>query len=259
MGHRNTQGLTVAPDGRVWSTEHGPQGGDEVNRIVPGGNYGWPLATYGVQYGQDSWPLAAGKRDHGEFIEPALAFVPSIGISNLIAVSGTAFPAWTGDLLVSSLRDASLHRLRTRDDRILYDERIHIGPRIRDIKQGKDGRILLWTDAARILVLSRAAYGSPGERAYAACVGCHGAALEGTPLGPPLRGVVGKRVASDPSFTYSPALRQVGGNWTIERLHVFLKNPNGFAEGTSMNFPGVPDSIAFRLIGYLRAHAGQTQ
>lgn len=253
QGHRNAQGLVVGRDKRVWSTEHGPQGGDELNFLVPGGNYGWPLATYGVQYGQEGWPLAGNRRDHGDFLEPALAFVPSLGISNLIEVGPVGFPAWDGDLLVSSLRAESLVRVRTRGDRVIYQEPIPIGHRIRDLEQGSDGRVLLWTDGARLLVLERAAEPSRGARAYAACAGCHGALLEGTPLGPPLRGVVGREVAAAPGFEYSTALRNLGGEWTGQRLDLFLRDPAGLVPGTSMVLPGgIPDSLRFLVIEYLR-------
>ena len=252
LGHRNPQGLVVTPDGRVWSTEHGPEGGDEINHIAFRANYGWPLATYGVQYGQAHWPLAATHRDHGEFREPALAFVPSIGISNLISLDTAGFPAWAGDLLVASLRERTLFRLRTRDDRVILAERIPIDVQIRDLEQGRDGRILLWTDDSRIVVLARADDGTRAQRAYAACAACHGAQLEGTPRGPSLNGIVGREVAGDPDFDYSPALRQLGGRWTTERLDAFLRNPSGFAKGTSMSFPGVDRLTSLDLIGYLR-------
>lgn len=112
VGHRNPQGLAIDRTGTVWSTEHGPQGGDEINVINRGGNYGWPLATYGTDYGLESWPLAPTVSDHGGFVEPAHAFVPSPGVGNLIQVGGRQFPRWDGDLLVASLRVQTLFRVR---------------------------------------------------------------------------------------------------------------------------------------------------
>ena len=81
MGHRNPQGLLVDADQRIWLTEHGPQSGDELNLLQRGHNYGWPLATYGTEYGRYYWPIAPGAHDHGEFTEPIQAFVPAVGIS----------------------------------------------------------------------------------------------------------------------------------------------------------------------------------
>ena len=156
VGHRNPQGLLVDDQGRVWSTEHGPQGGDELNRIVRGGNYGWPLATYGSKYGGDAWPLAANPRDHGGFQEPALAFVPSVGVSQLLQVSSTYLPQWAGDLLLASLQERLLLRVRTTNDEVVYTERIDLDMRVRDIAEGEDGRIVLWTDDGQVASLTLA-------------------------------------------------------------------------------------------------------
>lgn len=156
VGHRNQQGLTVDADGRVWSTEHGPEGGDEVNLVVRGGNYGWPLATYGTAYNSDTWPLAVNPHDHGSFREPAVAFVPSIGIGQLIQVRSNYFPRWTGDLLVASLQAGNLFRMRTRGDRIIYSEAINVFTRVRDLAEASNGRLLLWDDDGQVAVLMRA-------------------------------------------------------------------------------------------------------
>lgn len=254
LGHRNPQGLATTPGGEVWSTEHGPQGGDEINFIVAGANYGWPVATYGVQYGQDRWPLAGERRDHAEFQEPAIAFIPSIGISNLIYLDSPALPAWRGDLLVASLRDKSLHRARTRQGRVMYVERIPIGTRIRDLEQGSDGRIVLWTDASRLIALAPHQAQTPGERAYATCAVCHGANLEGTPAGPPLAGIIGRDVASSGDFPYSSAMKGLGGKWTVERLNAFIRNPDAYVPGTTMTYDGADQRTVTDIIEYLRAY-----
>ncbi len=250
-GHRNPQGLAVTRGGALWSTEHGPQGGDEVNAVVAGANYGWPLATYGVQYGQDRWPLMGDRRDHTGFAEPSMAFVPSIGISNLIEVEGGGFPEWQGDLLVSSLRDRSLYRMRTHGDRIIFTERVPVGYRVRDLEQARNGHIVLWLDGGVLMDLSRAPMELEGPKLYATCAGCHGTALEGTPTGPSLRGVVGREIAST-AFGYTPALDTLKGEWTAERLDVFLQDPAKFAPGTRMVLSGLDQRTRFRIIEYLR-------
>jgi len=154
FGHRNPQGLLVDNVGRVWSTEHGPEGGDELNLVVRGGNYGWPLATYGTAYDSDVWPLATDPGSHGRFREPAEAFVPAVGISQLLQVGSTYLPRWAGDLLVSSLQAAMLFRVHLVGDRVIYTERLDISTRVRDIAEGQDGRILIWNDAGEVASLT---------------------------------------------------------------------------------------------------------
>lgn len=132
-GHRNAQGLAVSAAGQVWSTEHGPEGGDELNLIEKGGNYGWPLATYGTQYGTFSWPLTleAGKVEG--LIEPYFTWVPSIGVSCVSEITSPRFERWRGDLLACSLRDQEFWRLRVREGRVVMAERFPFGQRIRDV------------------------------------------------------------------------------------------------------------------------------
>jgi cytochrome c2 len=250
FGHRNPQGLALDPDGRVWLTEHGPSGGDELNLIEAGANYGWPVHTYGAQYGDFEWTPPAGLRHTPEMRRPAYTWVPSIGVSSLIALRGDAFPRWEGDLLVSSLVGTALHRVRVEDGRAAYAERIPIGERIRDLAEGQDGRIVLWTDHGTIITLEPAG-GAEGEVAFQGCVSCHPAG-GAAGIGPDLRGVVGRPVASLPDFGYSDALSSTGGVWTRERLDAFLQDPTAFAPGTTMNVPGVIDPWTRRvLIDYL--------
>ena len=141
----------------MWATEHGPRGGDELNRLSAGRNYGWPLVTYGTEDGTVVWPLAEDRRDHGRYEEPDFVWVPSVGISNLIELGPRQFPAWRGDLLVGSLGGASLFRIRLKDNRVVYAEPIRIGLRVRDLTEDTEGRILLWTDEGEILSLVNAA------------------------------------------------------------------------------------------------------
>lgn len=154
VGHRNQQGLWVDVDGVVWSTEHGPQGGDELNVLEEGIHYGWPQETYGTEYGERQWPLSRSQGRHDEFRRPVLAWLPAIGISNLIRIGeGTAFPIWKNDLLVSSLRGMDLQRLRIQEGRVIFAERIAVGERIRDLTESPDGELVLWTDQNAIVLI----------------------------------------------------------------------------------------------------------
>lgn len=145
-GHRNAQGLGVHPEtGDVWLNEHGPQGGDELNLINPGLNYGWPVIGFGVNYRTG---LAIHKGTRGENIEaPSHVWVPSIGVSGMLFYTGLRFPQWKGDMLVAGLRGRRLVRLRFDGQRVVREETLLHGiGRIRDVRQGPDGLIYLAID-----------------------------------------------------------------------------------------------------------------
>jgi glucose/arabinose dehydrogenase len=150
LGHRNAQGLAVHPEtGVLWSTEHGPQGGDELNVLVPGGNYGWPLASFGVDYGG----TAIGTTPVLARMElPKLFWVPGISPSGLAFYTGAAFSKWRGNAFVGSMgRGATGHLLR-----IVFDANgLEVGQeplltelkqRIRDVRQGPNGHLYVLTD-----------------------------------------------------------------------------------------------------------------
>jgi len=146
-GHRNPQGLAIQPGtGAVWSTEHGPQGGDEVNVSTPGANYGWPVIGYGVNYRSGS---AIHEATHMEGMEqPLHIWVPSIGASGLAFYTGDKFPEWQGNLLAGGLAGQRIDRLTVEDGRIVASETILQGMgRVRDIRQGPDGLIYVALEA----------------------------------------------------------------------------------------------------------------
>ncbi len=148
-GHRNVQGLAVDPSGgTVWATEHGPQGGDELNLILPGKNYGWPVVTYGRHYGSGA---AIGEGVSKRGIEgPLLQWTPSIAPSGLVLHSGTGVPAWKGSLFSGNLAGQRLVRLTVDTRRAVSVETLLSGAvgRIRDVREGPDGAVYLLTDSA---------------------------------------------------------------------------------------------------------------
>ena len=151
-GHRKPQGLVVHPEsGDVWLDEHGPQGGDELNLVQPGLNYGWPVIGYGVNYRSGS-AIHAGTRREG--IESPRHFsIPSIATSGLMIYTGDRFPAWKGSFFVGGMAGQRLARLTPRVDqpqRIEQEETLTYGiGRVRDVRQGPDGYIYIATEDRR--------------------------------------------------------------------------------------------------------------
>ena len=145
-GHRNVQGIAIHPQtGEVWTNEHGPQGGDEINLLQPGRNYGWPVIGFGVNYNTGAAIHAGTHREGME--QPAHVWVPSIGISGAMFYTGDRFPQWRGNLFVGGMARQRLVRLTLDGRRIVNEEALvpQMG-RIRDIRQGPDGDIYLVTD-----------------------------------------------------------------------------------------------------------------
>ena len=149
LGNRNMQGTALHPKtGELWTHEHGPQGGDEVNVMRSGLNYGWPVITHGVNYGFGT-RIGEGQTKPG-MVQPLHLWVPSIAPSGMAFVSGSKFPQWTGDLLVGALRDQMLVRLVLDGEKVVREERLLKGlvGRIRDVRMGPDGLVYLLTDDA---------------------------------------------------------------------------------------------------------------
>ena len=145
-GHRNAQGLAIHPETRdVWLNEHGPQGGDELNLIRPGLNYGWPIVGFGVNYRTGIAIHNATLQDGME--PPVHIWVPSIGVTGMLFYTGTAFPDWQGDMIVASLRGEQLVRLTLNEQQVARQETLINGiGRIRDVRQGPNGIIYLAMD-----------------------------------------------------------------------------------------------------------------
>lgn len=145
-GHRNAQGLAFHPEtGDLWLSEHGPQGGDELNIIQPGMNYGWPVIGYGVNYRTGN-AIHSGTRREG-MEEPVHVWVPSIGTSGLLFYTGDRFPEWRGSLFAGGMAGQQLARLTLNGHEVEIEETlVHDMGRIRDVRQGPDGFIYLAVD-----------------------------------------------------------------------------------------------------------------
>jgi len=150
IGHRNIQGLATHPStGELWASEHGPQGGDEINVVEGGRNYGWPVVTYGRNYGSGTTIGEEGPKPGIEM--PLKHWVPvSVAPSGLAFVTSDRYPGWKGSLLVGTLRAQTLLRLTLDGRRITGEQRLltDLGQRIRDVRQGPDGWIYIVTDGA---------------------------------------------------------------------------------------------------------------
>ncbi|MEG0001197.1 MAG: PQQ-dependent sugar dehydrogenase [Comamonas sp.] len=147
-GHRSPQGAALAPDGKLWVHEHGPQGGDEVNQPQPGKNYGWPVITYGENYGGGA--IGKGITAQPGMEQPAHYWVPSIAPSGMAFITSDRYgTAWKGQMVVGALKSQMLERLTLQDGKITARHLMlaQLGQRVRDVRQGPDGWLYLLTDA----------------------------------------------------------------------------------------------------------------
>ena len=145
-GHRNIQAMTVDADGRLWEIEHGTRGGDEVNLVRAGGNYGWPIQAYGIEYRGD--PIEGASPQPGGFTQPVYYWDPVIAPSGAQWYTGDAFPRWQGSLFIGGLASTRLVRLEIEGERVTGEEHLLMDreQRIRDVRQGPDGALYIVTD-----------------------------------------------------------------------------------------------------------------
>ena len=146
LGHRNVQAAAFDPQGRLWGIEHGTRGGDELNLIQKGKNYGWPLQAYGIEYSGS--PIAGAVTAREGFEQPVYYWDPVIAPSGAQFYTGSAFPAWRGNLFIGSLGQQRLVRLIINNNRVTGEEHLLIdrGQRVRDVRQGPDGALYIVTD-----------------------------------------------------------------------------------------------------------------
>ncbi len=159
-GHRNIQAAALDPQGRLWTVEHGPKGGDELNMPEAGRNYGWPVITYGVQY--DDNPIGAGITAKDGMEQPVYYWDPVIAPSGMLFYEGAMFPEWQGDILIGGLRAESVVRLKLEGDRVAGEQRLVQGiGRVRDIEVAPDGALLVLIDGDPGSLIRLARRGSP--------------------------------------------------------------------------------------------------
>lgn len=260
MGHRNLQGVTLDRDGRLWTTEHGMRGGDELNLIVDGENYGWPLENLGTLYSGIPAPSESGVGRHETFRAPVYAWLPSAAVSSLALVDNF-HEAWDGDLLIGSLKGRTLFRARVQGDRLIFLEEIPIGQRIRDVMQVADNKIGLWLDTNELVILTLEEREDPlaglvdaliaedmsrdlaieTAATMEACSECHAYEENVHGAGPSLYGLFERPIAGSTYANYSDALKSASGTWDQDRLTAYLQEPETVFDGTYMSGMGVGD------------------
>jgi glucose/arabinose dehydrogenase/cytochrome c2 len=288
-GFRALLGLSIDSQGTIWEVEAGARGGDELNVVKPGKNYGWGEISWSFNYKNNGSETPNQSRAGVE--DPTLIWTPSVSPSGIVRYEGKNFPDWSGDLFVAQLTSKVLERVRLDDQRRVVERQVLLrdfGERIRDVKVGPDGFIYVLTDSpeGRLLRLrpgtptaaenGRVAkklketfepYGAPialgdpaeGKRVFEEhCATCHtaGADAPGGDLGPDLKGVVGRKMGSVAGYSYSSSMTLQGslmGAWTTERLNVFLMSPDSYIAGTTMSIPPISDEKQRgALIAYLK-------
>jgi glucose/arabinose dehydrogenase len=153
LGHRNPQGLVLRADGALWEHEHGPRGGDEINIVRRGANYGWPVISYGREY--EGGPVGQGLKEKDGMEQPVHYFIPSIAPSGMTFYTGDAFPKWQGNLFIGAMGLTHLGRYVFRGDTLVREERLFDGMpwRVRVVAQGPDGLLYIGVDKGMLLRL----------------------------------------------------------------------------------------------------------
>lgn len=284
-GSRNAQGLYRDSEGVIWSTEHGPQGGDELNIVEEGKNFGWPIESLGINYRSRPWGESDDQGRHDEYDAPLYAWVPSLGVSDLIRIESEKFNLWAGDLIVTSMSDRTLHRLRPDDtnSRIIYDEIIEVGHRIRNINVIADGSILLRTDDNYLIHIDDAGpvyedFDYPGflednpiarrfpeigggteqpdlamsgrEIFSRSCADCH--SMDQRMLsGPSLANLSNRQVGEVEDYNYSAVLERSDRVWDNELLSEYILSPKQVFPGTTMSGVNLSDEELKKVVDYL--------
>jgi len=258
-GNRNMQGVIVDDHGNIWVVEHGARGGDELNLIIEGGNYGWPKESYGTRYNKLPLPEVKHYGHHDVYVRPVFSWVPSVATSGLTQIKDFD-PTWDGDLLVASLKN-TLYRLRIREGRVIFSEPIKIGERVRYVHQHIGGLIVVWTDSHKLMFLTRAPQSFTQQRidrtidnldynanqkrminsAIDRCSECHAFDANDNVNAPALGKIFGSDIASANFANYSTGLRSNAERWSEAALASFLDDPQNFAQGSTMPDPGIEE------------------
>ena len=286
-GTRAPLGLARDPrNGDIWEVENGPRGGDELNLIKAGANYGWPITTYGIEYTGET---ISDLTEAPGIESPVAHWSPSIAPSSIALYLGDAFPAWHGNLFIGTLRGQHLLRVVVKDGEVIEQEQLllALNERIRDVRWGPDGLIYVLTDSsdgrllrlrpgepagddlARVAKAPAVPQGLPlggfpgprpppdvarGKRLFEErCQSCHGLAQGAAGIGPDLAGVFGRRAGTGEGFAYSPALADLDVVWSDKTLDYYLASPQGYVPGTAMVMAPITDPLARNdLIGFLK-------
>jgi len=156
IGHRNPQGIAIHPTtGELWQSEHGPRGGDEINRVLPAKNYGWPTITYGIEY--SGAVIGSGIQQQSGMEQPVYYWDPVISPSGMTFYKGNNIPEWQNNLFIGSLSGTHIVRLVIKDNKVAGEERLLVneGQRFRDIMQGSDNALYAVTDAGRLYKIQK--------------------------------------------------------------------------------------------------------
>ena len=244
LGHRNTQGLVFTTENQLINVEQGPQGGDEINIIEKGNNYGWPIETFGTDYGKYTWQYQNNNQSK-KLQSPLYSFVPSVAADSIVQLSDFN-SRWDGDFLVGSLKAQTLFRLKIKENRVLLIEPIWIGHRIREIVTFP-GRIVLMTDDGLLMTIlvnqsafkeDKRGIDSVANKSLSKCLACHHMGpTNPSHLAPTLSNLGSRPIASDTFDKYSTSLRNSKGSWDKDRLREFLANPARTVPGTAMPKP----------------------
>lgn len=268
LGQRNSQGMVLTSSDEILITDHGPQGGDEINRLRRSANYGHPIETFGTRYGtyDYAWPESLTNQIPREqkFELPVFAFVPSVAINPIIEIK-SFHQRLAGDLLVGSLKAQSLYRLKYVDGRVIFSEPIWIGHRIRDIYEYKN-KIYLLTDDPHLISLEvneeKLKTNKTKDDKYFLsktmqnkCMGCHSFdPTQPSSMAPKLSNVIGKKIGTDSYEHYSSAFRNSNLIWTNENLIQFLKSPSTVVPGTAMPTINLSISEIEEIVGIVSTY-----
>ncbi len=255
-GLRNPQGITQAPDGRIFITDHGMRGGDELNLVREGANFGFPFVTLGTKYSGEPGGLSDQHSGHESFEKPLVSFVPSIAPSSTVFVEDF-HPNWDGNILIGDLK-RRLHRVYLEGDDVLFVEPIELGLKLRDMVAVGPGEIALFTADKKIAILTPALNAdrynliqdhleqvanvelrAAAKGTFDACLECHGLGQAEKGSGPTLFEICGRGAESDPSFAYSGAIASNVDRWSKDALRSFIADPEATAPGTTMAWAGI--------------------
>lgn len=264
-GLRNPQGIDIDQNGHPLVTDHGMRGGDELNLVFDGANFGFPLVTLGTKYSKEPGGVKPFHTGHLGYDKPLISFVPSIAPSSVLSVQDF-HPNWNGDILIGGLK-RKLHRVYIEDGVVLFVEPIDLDLKIRDMARVADGQIALYTDDNKVVYMEPAPsllqyetfqsllaaephleLRRSTKQTFDACLECHGFEKNDLASGPTLYQACGRAPESDRNFNYSGALSANLTIWDETSIAQFVSDPEAIAPGTSMAWGGIGRSDVAELL-----------